>query len=368
MKLTHCPGCGAPFQNHSPGEPGYLPVEISGKNEPLCRRCFRLKHYGKLESLGKDPKKIDRVIQRAADKLDLAVLVVDLFDLEGSLTPHWQKILDIPVLVALNKIDLIPKVTPVAETVGIVQRIGEERLPSLAWRGTVPVSAVKQTGQNELIKQIIYYRGRHHRVGFFGATNAGKSSLLSQLLSPGQKRPITSSKPGTTQGTTAWYREDLDITLQDTPGLTPGTRLTDQLCPQCASNLVVKKRVISTYLELKPMEAFTLGAYASFIHEGVEACSIAVYPAEGIKVHSTNSSKAQELLQTRPDWLGAYCTDCASRLSFEEHQVTATAGSDIYISGLGWLAVRKGEVRLQIKCPWGVEVGVRTPHLFGKKA
>lgn len=368
MRTTHCPGCGAAFQTHAPGEPGFLPPEAAVKSGALCRRCFRLAHYGELESVGKDPRKIDRVIHKAAAKMDLAVLVVDLFDLEGSLTSHWEKILDIPVIIALNKIDLVPPVTPVTETVELVRKIAQKRLPSIAWRGALAVSALKKTGHANLLKEMVYYRGRHHRIGFFGVTNAGKSSLLSQLLPDGHQRPLTSAKPGTTQGTTAWYREDMDLTLQDTPGLTPGTRLTDILCPQCASSLVIKKRVASTFVEMDSGSALLLGGYASLVHEGNEACALSVYPAEGIKVHATNSIKAEELMQTRPDWLGVACPECIKQLAWEERQIDADAGSDVFISGLGWISVRKGEARFRMVYPRGVEVGVRSPHLFGKKA
>lgn len=49
-----CPGCGAAIQFEDPKKPGYIPREVYERRleegrEILCQRCFRMKHYGKLE-------------------------------------------------------------------------------------------------------------------------------------------------------------------------------------------------------------------------------------------------------------------------------------------------------------------------------
>ncbi|HEX2953823.1 MAG TPA: GTPase, partial [Bacillota bacterium] len=249
MSKTHCPGCGAPFQSDKPGEPGFLPPEARERETPICRRCYKLKHYGQLESFGRSNQRIRDTVHKTGHELDLAVLVVDLFDLEGSLHQEWRKLINSPVLLALNKVDLLPKRTPVDEVIEAATKISRARIPDLQWKEVIAVSAETGTGLLQLKERMIYRRGRNHRIGFFGVTNTGKSSLLSRFLPLDQSRPTISNRPGTTQGATSWYVTDDDLTLIDTPGWVPGTRLTDLLCPDCSGKLIVKSKIISKYLD-----------------------------------------------------------------------------------------------------------------------
>ena len=367
MKKTHCPGCGAVFQTDSPGEPGFLPSSATGRDDAICQRCFRLLHYGRLESPGKDDRRIGRSIMDIAGKMDLAVLVGDIFDLEGSLTPDWGKVIRCPVLLALNKTDLLPKKTPVEEVVEAAENLWHKRLPSLNLRGIFPVSARENLGLDKLNEAMILNRGVHHCIGFLGVTNAGKSSLLSRLLPKQQKEPTVSNLPGTTQGATRWYLDSTDLTLLDTPGWIPGTRLTDILCPECAGRLVVHKRVDSQYVEMANKSSLMLGGYTVITLMDSSSRAVSVYPAQGIKVHSTNSEKAKLLLDSPPDWLGVVCKDCRNKLCWEEREYLVPSGCDFFVSGLGWVAVRNHDARFVVKSPVGVETGVRVPNLIGKK-
>jgi ribosome biogenesis GTPase A len=367
MRKTHCPGCGAAFQTDSPGEPGFLPSSATGREDAICRRCFRLLHYGRLESAGKDDRRIERSIKDIAVKVDLTVLVVDIFDLEGSLTFDWLKIVRSPVLLALNKIDLLSKKTPVEEVVEAAGNLCRRRLPSLNLRDVIPVSAREKLGLDKLKEAMVLNRGAHHRIGFLGVTNAGKSSLLSRLLPNEQREPTVSNLPGTTQGATRWYLESMDLSLLDTPGFVPGTRLTDIICPECAGRLVIHKRVDSQYVEMAAKTSLMLGGYTVITLMDSSSRAVSVYPAQGIKIHSTNSEKAKLLLDSPPDWLGITCKDCHNKLRWEEREYLVPSGCDFFVSGLGWVAVRNHDARFVVQSPEGVETGVRIPNLIGKK-
>ncbi|HHZ20490.1 MAG TPA: hypothetical protein GX391_08300 [Firmicutes bacterium] len=367
MKKTHCPGCGAPFQATDPGAPGFLPPEAQERPDAICRRCYRLKHYGQLESAGRSSVKIERVIRQAMAGIDLAVLVADVFDLEGSFATGWVELIKAPVLVALNKIDLLPAKTPVDEVATIAEKIWAKRLPDLGLRGVIPVSAKKSRGLTRLREEIVLNRGKHHRIGFFGVTNVGKSSLLTRFLGEDAVRPTVSSAPGTTQGVTHWYDQQRDMTFYDTPGWAPGSRLTDLVCPECAGRLVVKERVHSKFLQLSPGGVLMLGPYAMLTLASGDSCNFSVYPAENIALHVTNPVKAGELLANSPGWLGSICDGCKKNLAWQEQDFTVPAGCDLYLSGLGWLTPRSTAAKMKLRWPAGVEAGVRQPNLFGRK-
>lgn len=90
--------------------------------------------------------------------IDLAVLVADVFDLEGSFATGWVELIKAPVLVALNKIDLLPAKTPVDEVATIAEKIWAKRLPDLGLRGVIPVSAKKSRGLTRLREEIVLNR------------------------------------------------------------------------------------------------------------------------------------------------------------------------------------------------------------------
>ena len=367
MNKTHCPGCGAPFQTDRPGEAGFLPAEALAREDPICRRCYKLKHYGRLESSGRGIRRIHAEIGRVGRDVDLAVLVVDLFDLEGSLPREWESILPGPVVLALNKTDLLPVKTPAQEAVEAAGRLCRERLPGLNVREIIAVSARTRSGLLQLRERIIFRRGRRHRIGFFGVTNSGKSSLLADFLADGRDAPIVSNRPGTTQGSISRYLPEWDLTLIDTPGLSPGTRLTDKLCPDCSGNLVITSAVPSKYLELAPGAVVMLGAFAALENVGEGPAAIAVYAPKGINIHLTNPAKAEGLLSAPPAWLAAPCPSCRGALPLRSETLTAPAETDLFISGLGWFGLRKQAARLTLKVPEGVETGLRRPTLFGGK-
>ena len=51
MKEKKCIGCGEKLQYDNPVLPGYIPKNIlETRDNIICKRCFRLKHYGEYKS------------------------------------------------------------------------------------------------------------------------------------------------------------------------------------------------------------------------------------------------------------------------------------------------------------------------------
>lgn len=92
------------------------------------------------------------------------------------------------------------------------------------------------------------------------------------------------------------------------PGLGPGSRLTDLVCPECAGRLVVKERVHSKFLQLSPGGVLMLGPYAMLTLASGDSCNFSVYPAENIALHVTNPVKAGELLANSPAGSAVFVT------------------------------------------------------------
>ena len=68
-------------------------------------------------------------IQTALKKSDLILLVTDVFDPEGSMPVAWARLFTLPVLIVVNKADLLPERTPWAEMATWFQDLWTRRFP-----------------------------------------------------------------------------------------------------------------------------------------------------------------------------------------------------------------------------------------------
>ncbi|HEX2954573.1 MAG TPA: hypothetical protein VHR47_11410, partial [Bacillota bacterium] len=125
--------------------------------------------------------------------------------------------------------------------------------------------------------------------------------------------------------------------------------------------------IISKYLDLGEKSSVLLGSYAMVENLASESATIVAYTTEQVNIHQTNQEKAEVLLTTMPEWLTAPCQECRKSISWKRYDMEVPAGCDLYISGLGWFAVRKADAHLRVQVPQGVEVGLRKPTLFGGK-
>lgn len=165
-----------------------------------------------IDTGGFDPTDLDPLVSQiktqalaALDEADLTVLVVD--GKEG-LTPHDRELANLirrsgrPYLVAVNKIDSYEKEN------GLIE------FHELGLEGLWPVSAAHGYGLKDFRSALADYlppaepeRDRDQappKVAVIGRPNAGKSSLINQLL--GQDRLVVDNRPGTT-------RDAVDVTL-----------------------------------------------------------------------------------------------------------------------------------------------------------
>ena len=173
-----CRGCGAVLQSVNPEEYGYIPPNLDREGEPICQRCFRITHYGR-DELG--PVVADasaRALREGVAWADHVILVVDLIDFEAGLPKDLVMYLSRkPLLVLVNKVDLLPAQTPGEEVEVWVRR----RLKQLGISAEILlVSALNGFGFRELAAWI---EAEQRRILVAGVTNVGKSHVISRLLS-----------------------------------------------------------------------------------------------------------------------------------------------------------------------------------------
>jgi ribosome biogenesis GTPase A len=261
------------------------------RRRPVCVRCHELTHNnGAVQgrtNVAAAPAHTDLLqATLAADGARSAVvlLVVDVFDLTGSLLPDLENIIGTKhvVIVVVNKMDLLPPsvLDPRSRDAALVNYIRAEMARmNIRIGGVQLASAVKGYGLPSLMQRVAKValpdrarkarstRHRHYSrdkikasavpaVGYtrdlyvVGATNVGKSTLINRLKSERVIRttgePVTASHvPGTTYGLVAFpLVPHRNGTLYDTPGVVNNSTLTSHLTLE---ELVCSVRVLVSH-------------------------------------------------------------------------------------------------------------------------
>ncbi len=368
-----CPGCGAAFQSEHPELPGYLAPELLARDTAkpvVCRLCYRLTHYGEFTARPNwDDAAFRQTLQTAVSLADVAVIVIDLADFEGS---WWSEIwsmlpANLPVFVVANKADLLPERVIASEIIDWIseQTIVQERRPDQVFL----VSAKRCQGLDELVAAISPIA---NNAVIMGATNSGKSSLLRCFLPREDKTaPVVSSYPGTTLGIIPVPAGVDNLTLLDTPGLIPPGRLSDYYCEQCVPQFIASKKMSTQLSELRAGQSLLLGSVAAVT---VEACSpeqatvLISYLPDGVVLHRTRRDRVPELMKSPEQWLQPPCSDCrfVDFDLWERHTIELQPNQDLAIAGLGWLSLRRSSATFTLHLPPGVRYRIR-PCLIGPR-
>lgn len=367
-----CEGCGVPLQSEDPDAPGYVPPHVASRGEAVvCRRCYRINHYG-IEDV---PVKIDEedawaMVLDVVDQVDVCLMVVDIVDFEGCYLPRLASAAK-RLLVAVNKVDLLPTKTPPEEVVAWVrQRL---KADGISPQGVHPISAAKGFGMRALLEAAKGAAGPKGKVGLVGATNVGKSTLLSRWLKgTGEEGPTVSRFPGTTLGVIPRELGASQLEIVDTPGLTTRGRLTDLLCRACASRFVPEAPLSSKLVKVSPGHSVVIGGLAGMTPLGRsdQEHIVLVFAAGGVPIHKIKEVRL-------PRWLGGegipgsslLCGDCRATLGrdgWEEVVMDVAEMEDIAIHGLGWLSPRRSGLKVRVTVPAGTMVSAR-PRLIGPK-
>lgn len=357
-----CTGCGAVLQSQEPDAPGYLPESAMGKPDPLCRRCYRIRHYGEFSRvalpLSTYVKEVSAVLQRPG----LVLYVLDVFDLSGSMVPDLHEYIgNSPVVAVINKVDLLPKdVAPHLLRDWIVETLVESGIRPV---DVCFVSAEENRGLDELEAAIALRR--ETRVYAVGMANVGKSSILNALAKRLESTPpFTESRvPGTTLANThveMTFAGRRTKTVIDTPGLILQHRVTDVLCNDCLKIVVPSARLRPRIYQLQPGQTLFLGGLARIDFETGQPQSLVFYVSNDLVVHRTKLERAEDFVRLHgDDILKCPCDTCRSalggwtsttvragvgirRTKFHEARDEINVGphgGDIVIPGLGWIAL-----------------------------
>jgi ribosome biogenesis GTPase YqeH len=362
--IMNCAGCGIELQNEEPGKLGYVPAAARQKEPIICQRCYRIKHYNESSSITLKQDDFLKLLGHIGEKNALVINIVDIFDFEGSMISGLARFVGSnPVILVVNKMDLLPKVTNGNRIINWVQRQAKEH--GLKVVDVVLCSAKKNTGFERVIQSLQDHRGNRD-IYVVGATNVGKSTLINRLIadfSDLEADLTTSQYPGTTLDLVKIPLDDGKFII-DTPGIVYQHRLTELVSKRDLSIVMPDKPLKPIVFQLNESQTLFFGALARFDFIKGDRQSFTCFTSNAIQIHRTKLEKADELyakhkgeILTPPS-----LTEVEELPKLTKHPIHIPKGKkmDVQISGLGWIKVNSDSgAEIAIHAPQGVLVVVR---------
>lgn len=359
--VLSCAGCGITIQSENKELPGFVPASALDKEPLICQRCFRIKHYNEAVSVAVDQDDFLRLLSGIGNTKSLVVHIVDIFDFEGSLISGLQRFVgNNPILLVVNKIDLLPKSLNMNRVRNWVQR--QAKKEGLRTVEVVLCSAKRNLGFDRVIEEIDRYRDDRD-VYVVGATNVGKSTLINRLISDYsdlEQELTTSRYPGTTLDAIHIPLDDGKAII-DTPGIVYSSRLTEIVPRSFLGTLLPDKPIKPIVYQLNAGQTLFMGSVARFDFVEGERQSFTFYVANGMNLHRTKLERADELYEEhKGGLLGGPSKEQLEEIpAWTRHSLRVKKGSqsDIYISGLGWIQVNSDSGALvDVYAPKGIKV------------
>ncbi|UOR12243.1 ribosome biogenesis GTPase YqeH [Halobacillus amylolyticus] len=362
MSEIICQGCGAAIQTTDSKQPGFAPQSALEKDDIICKRCFRLKHYNEVQDVPYQDDDFLNMLNQISKSKGLIVQLVDIFDFNGSFIPGLKRLTgQNPVILVGNKMDVLPKSVNHNKVKQWLRHAAKEQ--GLKVEAIYLISAQKEQGIDELSKAIDSYR-KHGDVYVVGTTNVGKSTFINALINQtsGVKDAITTSYfPGTTLG---FIDIPLDekSSLFDTPGVIHRHQMAHYVSDQDLKVITPRKEVKPKVYQLNEQQTLYFGGLARLDFEAGERTSFICYLANEIPIHRTKLDKADELYKNHIGELLAppdrETMDQLPPLKGVTFKIQEPK-TDIVFSGLGWVTVPEGHATVTAYAPEGVKVSLR---------
>ncbi len=351
MEELHCIGCGSVIQTDDINAPGYVPKsKLTESNEDIvCRRCFRLKNYNEVTPLKITSADYFNIISEIGNEKALIVMIIDIFDIEGSLIPQIPKLTNYNDLIIIaNKTDLLPKSVKEPKLLHHLKKIiADNEVKPL---DLLLMSAVKNKNIDIVIEQIVK-RAKGKDIYIVGATNVGKSTFINTLLKSyaASKKDVITVSPlaGTTLNLIKIPFGDKYII--DTPGLINENQITHYLSPKALKVVTPKKEIKPKVFQLDPSQTLFFGGLARIDFLEGEKTSFVCYNSEFMKIHRTKKEKADELYKNQVKRLltPPFENDDDFPLKGHLFNLKSSKKQDIVLPGLGFVSV-SGNVKIKV--------------------
>lgn len=283
--IKKCVGCGSILQDNNPLLEGYTNVLTND----LCKRCFRMKHYGDYEFVIKDNKEYINILKNIKNKSCLVLYIVDLLVIPENVTKIKEYIKDNKIILVLNKKDILPLSVKDEKLIEYFKKFN-------IFSDIIVISANKNYNL-DLLYNKINLSVVNNLVYVIGNTNAGKSTLINKLInnySIDSKSEITiSPMPSTTLN-------EIEIklnkfTLVDTPGLVDDGNILNYVTEDMVKRIIPKKEISPRTYQLKNKESLIIENLFRIDYNEDYKNSFTFFISNDIDIKKISSKKNTEL-------------------------------------------------------------------------
>lgn len=327
MNKKYCIGCGVELQCEDAFDDGYVNPSMY-ETTVMCRRCFRLKHYGEYKVTNKSNAYYRNIIKSIFLQDELVVHVVDIFDM-GNMDYIYSKLYSKAILV-ISKIDILPK------------SINEDRLIEYfkrkypKYKEVIAISSDKNYHLDELL-MLIMKNKCSKEVYVLGNSNSGKSTFINKMIKNYTDKNnfiVTSCMPATTLNVISIKIND-DLTLLDTPGIINDGDIVMHLDEDVVKEINVKHEINPRIYQIQDKTSLVLNKIGRI--DVLNDSNISIYISNNIDIDKGNfetNNKYRDLELTK---------------------IRVKEDEDLVIEGLCFIRVTE-KTNFEIYMPEGVDV------------
>ena len=204
-----CFGCGVKLQSTDPSAKGYIP-EKRINDASYCMRCFRMIHYGEVQTTN-TPKDKKELINKINKDDKFVVFLTDFLNINEEVVNIFKSIKKKKVLV-INKCELLP------------DHINKEKFASYIknYYGINDEVKIKGGNGSHGARLILNYLERNNikETYLLGISNSGKSTLINDLIKLTDSKIAKTTVNNKSNTTVDFIRVKLNnnLTLIDSPG------------------------------------------------------------------------------------------------------------------------------------------------------
>lgn len=318
--IKYCKGCGVRLQDNNTLLEGYT----NDLSKDLCKRCFRLKHYGEYEIVTKSNSEYLEIIKNIGKTRSLVLYVVDLLNIPKDLDQIKEYLKNNKVILVLNKKDMLPLSVTDQKILTYLENF-------TAFTDKIVISANKNYNIDKLMNMIKKHRV-YQNVYVVGNTNAGKSTLINKIIDNYSidKSLITiSSMPSTTLDQIKIPFKD--YYLIDTPGLVDSHNIINYIDDNNVKKLSSNKEIKPRTYQIKKGQALIIENFLRVDYVEGEKNSFTLFISNNLNVKRINGKRHDDL----------------KNLSLKE--INLKYHEDIVVYGLGFIkTILEGKVNVYV--------------------
>ncbi len=328
----HCFGCGVALQTKDEKAIGYVTSQALEKEEVLCKRCFHIRNYNDSLDISLNSDEFYKILDSVSNSDALVVLIVDIFDFNGSMIAGLNRFVQNDIIMFGNKFDLLPKSVKKGKVINWMKKEAKEQ--GLVVQDATVVSAESGFNLDASLAMIEQYReGRD--VYIVGCTNVGKSTYINKLLvkyTDMEKGILTTSSfPGTTLECVE-IPLDEDSAIIDTPGIINEEQMVHYIDNKEYKRIVPKSILRPKVFQHDKGQTFVLKSVG--IVDVISSSKMATvgFFSDQLEMHRTKYVNKRDFIEKN----AAKYFENEEDKDFVKQTLNVDADEDICISGLGW--------------------------------